>query len=123
MDFSKHTDKFSVAVNKTALGQVTYYKVEKIPVDDIDIPNYHIEIRRRIANNPERELVCFYTMDACNITFIRAGARVTFVKCVPEKITEEIGEDRLIYETVKLSAVARGAGDPNDPNNPFEELE
>lgn len=123
MNFSKHSDKFSLKVNKTPLGQVTYYKVEKIPTEEADAPTFHIEICRRVANNPDRELVNFYTLGTYNITFVRAGKRITFISCETTRITEQIGEDRLIYETINLSAQARAVTDPDDPDNPFEELE
>ncbi len=121
MDFSKHTDKFSVKVNKTALGQVTYYRVER--ATNQDATSYIVEIRRRVANTPERETVNFYTPDNFNVTFVRAGLRITFVNCTVVNVSEEIGEDRLIYETVKFTAQGRGVTDADNPDNPFEELE
>jgi len=123
MDFSKHTDKFSVKVNKIPLGQITYYRAERGPWVDADTRFYTVEIRRRIANNPERELVDFHTHDRFNVTFVRAGSRITYVDCIVAKVVEEIGEDRLIYETATISALDRVVTDPNDPDNPYEEME
>lgn len=122
MDFSKHTDKFSVKVNKIPLGQVTYYRATRGTWVSASTRYYTVEIKRRIPNNPERELFNFHTHDNFNVTFIRAASRITYVDCVVEKVVEEIGDDRLIYETVTLAALERIVTDPNE-DNPYEELE
>ncbi len=121
MDFSKHTDKFAIFVNAIPLGQVTNYWIERTEVketEDVPCP-YTIKIRRRIATNPNREMIDFYDYSKFNITFVRAGVKITFAYCTVSAILEEIGEDRLIYETLTFSSPVRAITDENNPEDPF----
>ena len=107
MDFSKHVDKFSVKINGIPLGQVIYYRATKTFQIDENSPCYTVEIKRRIPNTPRRELFDFHTQDTFNTTFVRAGSEISYVDCIVDKVTEEIGDDRLIYEAVIISAPLR----------------
>ena len=123
MNFSKHTDKFSVKVNKIPLGQITYYRAERGTCVAATTQNYTVVFRRRVPDNPKREGFNFHTHDNFNVTFIRANSRITYVDCIVKSVVEEIGDDRLIYETVTLAALGRVVTDPNNPNNPYEEMQ
>ncbi len=108
MDFSKHEDKFAVKVNGIAVGHITNYSVTKHIYTDTTIPPYVVTIRRRVAPSPDREMLDFYSTVEFKVEIFRAGIKTTFLKCQTLEVLEEIGEDRLIYQTVTFHSFTRG---------------
>lgn len=110
MDFSKHTDKFAVAVDGIAMGQVTNYWMERNT--DAEAPPYLIKIRRRMAPTAERELFDFYiNRESYKVAITRGGVQIIYYGCSVVSLIEEIADDRLIYETVTFSSSARSIAD------------
>ena len=115
MDFTKHKEEFSVSVNGFPIGAISYYSVsyeEKhydTEEEAVAGPKLHyvITIKRQLESEHLRENYNFYIPEKFNVHITRCKTKVKFDNCQLEGILEDLGEDRMIYQTLVFSGISR----------------
>ena len=117
MDFSKHIDKFSATVNGVKFGAITDYSIsyveKKYPAgtDTTDLPKMHyvIKLTRRLDAGGLWQTLKFYDSEKFKVVLQRDGTTTTFEGFELISLSEHLGTDRLIYQTMEFSGTNRKA--------------
>ena len=109
MDFSKHNDTFSITISHMNYGAITNYSVlyEKDPDSSDGSKHFVITIKRRMDFQFERDLIDIYSSAGFEIAITRGNERVIFPLAVAQSVLEEIGDDKLLYQTMVFTTKHR----------------
>lgn len=103
MDFSKHSDKFTIDISGNSFGSVTYYKVYKDMNPDTATMRFTVTIKRRMPPTEGREVIDFFDIGNVTVNIRRRGITTKYASCHIDKVSEELEDDKQIYQTIVCS--------------------
>lgn len=107
MDFSKHSDRIMVEFGGIKYGSVVYFKVFKDYEVEEGEPTYTVTVKRRVRVDDSLERIDFFQSTGMDIAITNLGEKASYVGSKILSITEELEEDKLVYQTIVTRGTKR----------------
>ena len=107
MDFSKHNDRITVEFSGIKYGSIVYFKVFKDYAVEQGEPIYTITIKRRMEVDTSLDTIDFFKSSGMDIYITNLGVKANYVGHKIVSITEELEDDKLVYQTIVTRGTKR----------------
>ena len=107
MDFSKHNDRLTVEFAGIKHGSIVYFKVFKDYDVETGSPTYTVTVKRRLELDSSLENIDFFGSTGLDISITNLGLKASYVGSKIVSITEELEDDKLVYQTIVTRGTKR----------------